>query len=89
MLGMPEAGGGVCVQGGEMETARGAVAMFEDSPNGLRYLGVGGRGQCLGAKKLEARKMLLNRADFHTSSARCVRRFLTSLALPSLAQQRY
>ncbi len=44
--------------------------------NGLRYLRVGGRGQCLRCrKKPEARKMLLNRADSHTSGARFVGRF--------------
>ena len=43
--------------------------------NGLRYLRVGGRGQCLGAeKKLEARKILENAAESHTSGARFVRR---------------
>ncbi len=45
---------------------------FEQAPNGLRYLRVGGRGFCLGAGKTRSQKMLLNRADSHTSGARFV-----------------
>ena len=42
-------------------------------PNGLRYPRVGGVGKGLRCrKKPEARKMLLNRADSHTSGARFV-----------------
>ncbi len=46
----------------------------EQAANGLRYLRVGGRGFALGAGKLEARKMLVNRAESHTSGARFVSR---------------
>jgi len=42
----------------------------------LRYLRVGGRGQCLEAGKLEARKMPENAAESHTSGARFVGRRL-------------
>ncbi len=48
---------------------------FRKQPNGLRYLRVGGCGQCLGAGKLEARKMPENAADSHTSGARFVGHF--------------
>ena len=41
-------------------------------PNGLRYLRVDGRGQCLGAGKTRSQKMLENAAESHTSGARFV-----------------
>jgi len=44
--------------------------------NGLRYLRVGGRGFAWEQEKLEARKMLINRAESHTSGARFVGQFL-------------
>ena len=37
--------------------------------NGWRYWRWGGRGQCWGAEKTEARKMLVNRAESPASSA--------------------
>jgi hypothetical protein len=40
--------------------------------NGVRYPLVGGRGLGLRVGKPEARKMLVNRADSHLSSARIV-----------------
>jgi hypothetical protein len=40
--------------------------------NGLRYWRWGGRGLCLGAKKLEAKKMLEKAAESPASGARCV-----------------
>jgi len=46
--------------------------IWKGAANGLRYLRVGGRGQCLGAEKLKARKMPVNRADSQPSAARCV-----------------
>jgi hypothetical protein len=45
----------------------------------LRYLRVGGRGFCLGQEKPEARKMLENAAESHTSGARFVGRFLQGI----------
>ena len=51
------------------------IAFSGKAANGLRYLRVGGRGLCLGAGKTRSQKMLVNRADSHTSGARFVRRF--------------
>ena len=39
----------------------------------MRYPRWGGRGLCLGAEKIEARKMLVNRADSPLSASRVVR----------------
>jgi hypothetical protein len=52
--------------------------------NGLRYWQVGGRGLCLGAEKLEARKMLENGDESHLSSARFVGRRLTKSPMLNL-----
>jgi len=49
--------------------------LCKEQANGLRYPQVGGRGFCLGAEKLEARKMPVKRADSHLSGARFVRRW--------------
>ena len=42
---------------------------FCQPPNGLRYLRVGGCGQCLGAGKTRSQKMPENAAESHTSGA--------------------
>jgi len=47
-------------------------------PNGLRYPRVGGRGFCLRCRKnSKPEKMLVKRAESHTSGARFVGRFLS------------
>jgi hypothetical protein len=50
---------------------------FNRWPNGLRYLRVGGVDFVWEQEKLEARKMLENAAESHTSGARFVSLLLT------------
>jgi|GEM_PF-4003006 len=53
--------------------------MFLAKPaNGLRYVGVAGRGFCLGTGKTQSKEMLENAAESPTSGARFVRRCLLS-----------
>jgi len=40
---------------------------YKGRANGLRYLRVGGRGQCLGAGKTQSEKMLETAAESHTA----------------------
>jgi len=54
--------------------------------NGLRYLRVGGRGQCLGAGKTRSQKKLVNCAESHTSGARFVGTLLDLQALLLILQ---